>query len=157
MVAWLALAISLASLAILVWDKFLRRARFDLQADWILSSSEPALRFVVFNVGSRKGAVRDIRLKERAMPRGRGWSPYERVLSRLPMILDPDAASEPFLLQVQPVAADTFEDALRTGRIDTVEIENARGEISVFALPDLHRAHHNALTNAGPDMPRTTP
>jgi hypothetical protein len=46
MVAWLALVISLASLAILVWDKFLRRAKFDVQADWILSAGEPAIRFV---------------------------------------------------------------------------------------------------------------
>lgn len=157
MVAWLALAISLASLAILVWDKFLRRATFDVQADWILSAGEPAIRFVVFNVGFRKGAVRDIRLKEQAMPVGRGWSPYERIMSHLPLILDADDASEAFILQVQPRAGDVFEDALRSGRINVIEVENARGDISVFALPELHRAQDDAMTHTGPDIPKLTP
>lgn len=92
MVAWFALIISLASLAILVWDKFLRQAKFDVKGDWILSASQPALRFVVFNVGYRKGTVRDIRLRQHDMPIGRGWTPYQRVMSKLPIVLDGDEA-----------------------------------------------------------------
>lgn len=164
MVAWfafLSLVISLVSLAIVVWDKFLRRATFDVKGDWILSASEPALRFVVFNVGYRKGTVRDLRLKSHDMPGGRGWTPYHRVLSKLPIVLDADEASEPFLLQVQEQEWDThwdiFEDALRTGRIDTLEVEDARGKTSVFSLPELHRAQHDATTNTGPDLPKVTP
>jgi hypothetical protein len=52
---------------------------------------------------------------------------------------------------------DIFDDALHMGRIDTIEVEDARGKVVTFSLPDLHRAKQNALTNAGPDMPRTTP
>jgi hypothetical protein len=157
MVAWLALVISLGSLGILVWDKFLRRAQFDVQGDWILSQSQPVLRFIILNVGYRKGTVRDIRLKQRTMPEGRGWTPYERVMSKLPLVLDADEASEPFMLQVQDQSRDTFEDALATGRIDTIELENARGKSSVFPLPELHRAQQDALTNAGPEIPKMTP
>lgn len=157
MVAWLALGISLATLSILVWEKFLRRAKFDVQGDWILSASEPVLRFVIFNVGHRRGVVRDIRLRQHDMPEGRGWTPYERIMSRLPLVIDADDGSDPFLFQVQPRTEDLFEDALRSGRIDTLEVESARGEISVFSLPELHRAQHNAMTNAGPDLPKTTP
>lgn len=157
MVSWIALAISLGSLGVLVWDKFLRRSRFDVQADWILSASEPALRLVVFNVGYRKDTVRDIRFKERPMPRGRGWTPFERVMSQLPVVLDVDEASPAFMLQVQSRLDDDFEDALRCGRIDEVEVENARGEVSVFPLPALHVAQHNAFTNQGPDLPKATP
>lgn len=43
------------------------------------------------------------------------------------------------------------------GRVDTVEIEDARGSVSVFSLPDLHRAQHNAMTNAAPELPKATP
>ena len=157
MIAWIALAISLASLAILVWDKFLRRAEWDVQADWILSASEPALRFVVLNVGYRKGTVRDIRLRSHDMPKGRGWTPYERVMSKLPLVLDADEGSEAFVLQPRPRPSDVFDDALAAGRIDTIEIEDARGDISVFALPDLHRAQHEAATSGGKTIPKTTP
>lgn len=157
MIAWLALTVSLASLGIVIWDKFLRRAKFEVKADWILSVSQPVLRYVVVNVGYRKGTVLDIRLRQHDMPEGRGWTPYERVMSRLPIVLDADEASEPFLLQTQTTAHDTFEDALRMGRIDTIELEDARGAMTVFSLPDLHRAQHNAMTNAGPDLPKATP
>jgi hypothetical protein len=77
--AWFALVISLTSLGIVVWDTFLRNAAFVVQADWILSTPEPALRLVVLNIGYRKGVIRDIRLREAAMPHGRGWTPYGRV------------------------------------------------------------------------------
>jgi hypothetical protein len=156
-VGWFALAISLGSLGVLVWDKFLRQARFEVKGDWILSGAQPVLRVVIFNVGYRKGTVRDLRLKERAMSKGRGWTPYERVMSRLPIVLDADEGSEAFLFELQRNPRDIFEDALATSRIDTIEIENARGEISAFTLPVLHEAKSNAMTNAGSEMPRLLP
>jgi len=157
MVAWFALAVSLLTLAVLLWDKFLRRAKWDVQGDWILTSSEPTLRFVVLNVGYRKGTIRDIRLKAHDMPEGRGWTPYGRVMSKLPIALDADEASDAFLLQLRSGPPDVFETALASGQIDTVEIEDARGTISIFSLPDLHSAKHNAMTSAGPDLARTIP
>lgn len=158
-VAWIALVFSGASFALVLWEKFWRRPRFDVQADWILSSSTPVLRFVVFNTGYRKGTIRDIRLKERTMPRGRGWTPFERVMQHLPLVLDADTGSRAFLLQVdrQIQTASLFDLALGDGRIDELELEDAREQTHVFALPDLHAALHNAETNALPDMPRTTP
>ena len=50
-----------------------------------------------------------------------------------------------------------FEDALATGRIDTIEIEDARGLLGIFALPALHEAVTHAATNAGSEMPRQLP
>jgi hypothetical protein len=157
MAAWFALTISLISLSVLVWDKFLRRASFEVKGDWILNSSQPVLRLVIFNVGYRKGTVRDVRLKQHDMPLGRGWTPYERLMSRLPIVLEADEGSQAFLFQLQPRPENTFEDALATGRITAVEIENARGAITVFPLPELHEAKRNAATNAGSDMPRRLP
>ena len=105
MVAWFALLISLGSLGVLVWDKFLRRAKFEVKADWILSSDHPVLRVVVFNVGYRKGTVRDLRLRQRDMPKGRGWTPYERVTSRLPIVLNADEGSGPSCSKCRPIPA----------------------------------------------------
>jgi hypothetical protein len=155
MVAWIALLISLGTLGILVWDKFLRRAKFDLQADWILNRGDPVLRFVVLNVGSRKGTVRDVRLKERTMPRGRGWSPWDRLMQHLPIVLDADEGSRAFLVQGDRDNVDVFEDAMLTGRINEIEVENARGDIQVFPLPELHQTRQNHVTNQGPDLPKT--
>lgn len=154
MVAWFALVVSLGSLGVLVWDKFLRSASFEVKGDWILTGARPVLRVVIFNVGYRKGTVRDLRLRQRDMPKGRGWTPYGRVMSRMPIVLDADEGSEAFLFEVQPNPRDTFEDALATGRIDTIEIENARGLVSAFSLPELHEAKLNAATYAGDEMPR---
>ena len=78
-------------------------------------------------------------------------------MSKLPLVLDADEGSDAFVLQTDVQPQDPFELALRDGRINAVEVENARGEISVFSLPELHRAQHNAMTNVGPDIPKTTP
>lgn len=155
----LAVFISLASLGIVVWDKFLRRPKFDVQADWILSQGEPVLRFTVFNVGHRKGTVRNLRLRSNDMAVGTGWTPYDPVMRRLPLVLDADEAAEAF--ELQPARAggpwESLDDAVRTGRIDTLEVEDAREQVEVFRLPDLHRAQHDLLTGGEPFLRRPSP
>jgi hypothetical protein len=157
MVAWVALALSLITTAILVWDKFLRRSRFEVQADWILNASDPVLRVAIYNVGYRKDTVRDVRFRERSMPSGRGWTPYEAVMSQLPLVLDVDAASPAFNVQPRRKPWDVFHDALLCSRIDVLEVENARGRVSTHALPPLDEAERNAQTNSGPAIPKSTP
>jgi hypothetical protein len=157
-VAWLALVLSLVSVGVTVWDHFLRRSKFAVQADWILSGERPVLRIVVLNVGDRKDTIRDIRLKE--APQGpRGWTPWESVMSKLPIVLEPDAASPPFLIELEPHGGpfNILQDALRTSRIDALDVENARGWISTFELPALYQAQQNAETNAGPQLAKTIP
>jgi hypothetical protein len=149
----IALSFSLVTLAILVWDKFLRRAKFDVQADWIISASEPVLRFAVLNTGYRKSVVRDIRLRSQNMPVGEGWTPYNAVMSKLPLVLDADDASEAFLVQPAAPRDDAFEDALRAGRIDAIDLENGRGQVSTFRLPDLRQAKRDAEGNPAQATP----
>jgi hypothetical protein len=77
--------------------------------------------------------------------------------SKLPLILEADGASEPFLLAVDPRSTDIFEDALGCRRIDTLELEDARGNVTVHSLPDLHRSRWNAETNQGLSLGKSTP
>jgi hypothetical protein len=149
------LIVSLSSAGVVVWDAFLRRSRFDVKADWIISTDEPVLRIVILNVGWRKDTVVDVRLKERAMPRGRGWTPLASVMSQLPVILDVDEASPAFELAASS-GGDSFDDALRCDRIEELEVENARGRIDVFALPALYRAKDNAERNIEPHIQKGT-
>jgi hypothetical protein len=156
MVAWIALALSLVSTGVLVWERFLRRSRFDVQADWIMSASDPVLRVAIFNVGYRKDTVRDLRFKQRAMPMGRGWTPYGAVMSQLPVVLDIDEASPAFLVQPRREPWDIFHDALLCSRIDVLEVENARGRVSTHVLPALCDAERDTQTNSGPTIPKST-
>lgn len=157
MVAWIALALSLITTGVLVWDKFLRQSRFEVQADWIMSATDPMLRVAIYNVGYRKDTVRDVRFKERSMPPGRGWTPYEAVMSHLPVILDVDEASPAFSVQSRREPWDIFRDALLCSRIDLLEVENARGRVTMHALPLLHEAERDVLTKSGPSIPKSTP
>jgi hypothetical protein len=157
MVAWTALAVSLISTGVLVWERFLRRSRFEVQADWIISASAPVLRVAIYNVGYRKDTVRDVRFKEPAMPAGRGWTPFGAVMSQLPVVLDVDEASPAFMVQPQHEPWDIFDDALLCSRIDMLEVENARGRVSTHALPALCDAERNTQTNSGSTIPKSTP
>ena len=157
MVAWIALAFSLVTTGVLVWDKFLRRSRFEAQADWIMNASDPVLRVAIYNVGYRKDTIRDIRFRESSMPPGRGWTPYGSVMSHLPVVLDVDGASPAFIVQPRRDPWDIFHDALLCSRIDVLEVENARGRVSMHALPALCDAEHNAQTNSGATIPKSTP
>jgi hypothetical protein len=66
MVAWIALGVSLISTGVLLWERFLRRSRFEVQADWIIGTGDPVLRVVIYNIGYRKDTVRDVRFREHA-------------------------------------------------------------------------------------------
>jgi hypothetical protein len=155
-VAWIALAVSLASLGVVVWDNFFRKSRLEVKGDWILGEEPPVLRVVVYNVGYRKDSIRDMRFKNRAMPSGRGWTPYASVLQHLPVVLDVDEASPAFVVHPQRKPFNPLDAALLSSDIDAIEVENARGQVSVHELPLLYQAQQNALTNAGPELPKTT-
>lgn len=156
MIAWIALGLSLVSTALLVWDRFLRQSRFEVKADWVLTTaSDPMLRVVIYNVGHRKDSVRDVRFKQHDMPLGRGWTPYESVLSRLPIVLDVDEASPAFILRPRSDPPSGLTDGLLTGLINAAEVENARSRISTHTLPLLFDAQANARTNSGPDLAKT--
>jgi hypothetical protein len=157
MVAWIALTLSMISTSALLWDKFLSRSRFEVQGDWIMTKSPPALRVAIYNVGYRKDTIRDVRFRETSMPAGRGWTPYEAVMRHLPRVLDVNEASAAFLIQPRREPWDIFDDALLSSRIAVVEVENARGRSSTHALPALCDAEHNAQTNRGPALPKSTP
>lgn len=157
MVAWIALILSLVSTGVLVWDRLLQKSRFDVSADWILTSDSPVLRVVICNVGYRKDSVRDVRFKLRDMPRGRGWTPFESVMSRLPIVLDVDEASPAFILRPRQGPWTILNDGLLTSSVSQVEVESARGRISIHELPLLGVAQQNAETNSGPDIAKTLP
>lgn len=157
MATWIALAFSLITTGVLVWDKFLRQSRFEVQADWIMNAPDPVLRVVLHNVGHRKDTVQQVRFKERSMPLGRGWTPYEAVMSHLPAILDVDGASPVFSVEPRRRPWHIFHDALLCSRIDLLEVENARGRVSVHTLPPLYEAERDALTNSGPSISKSTP
>jgi hypothetical protein len=157
MVAWIALTLSLVSTGVLVWDKFLSRSRFEVQADWIINATDPILRVAIYNVGHRKDTVRDIRFRERSMPSGRGWTPYGSVMSQLPIVLGVDEAAPALIIQPRQAPSDVFHDGLLCSRVDVLEIENARGRVSIHPLPALYEAERNARTNCDPAIAKSMP
>jgi hypothetical protein len=157
MVGSIVLLVSLVSTSVLVWDKFLRRSRFEVQADWIVVAADPVLRVAIHNVGDRKDAIRDVRFKERAMPVGRGWTPHGAVLSQLPVTLDGGEASPVFSVHPRHGPWHVFHDGLLCSRIDTLEVENGQGRISTHSLPLLYEAERDVLTNSGERIPKSTP
>lgn len=157
MVAWIALAVSLASTGAFVWDRFLRRSRFEVQADWIMVAADPVLRLAIHNVGDRKDTIREMRFKERAMPAGRGWTPHGAVLSQLPVALDIGEASPAFSVHPRQGPSHIFHDGLLCSRIDTLEVENGRGRVSTHSLPLLYEVERDVLTNRGERIPKSTP
>jgi len=133
----LALVASTVALGVTLWDKFLRRPMLGVQIDWLVDGSgQRVLRLVLFNMGSRKDCVRELRFRVDGsdVP----WTPG--MLDRLPLVLDVDEASQPpFLLhaiEVNPAEANPFQTALRSGQgIRSLEVENIRGHVSRFDVP----------------------
>lgn len=133
----IAIVLSVAALAVTVWDKFLRKPDLGAQVDWIVDGAgQRVLRLVFFNMGTRKDCIKEIRFFVHGsdVP----WTPA--MLDRLPLVLDVDEASNPpFLLHRlngTPQQDNPFQAALRIGKgLERIEVENIHGKITGFPAP----------------------
>ncbi|HEX5925229.1 MAG TPA: hypothetical protein VFY45_15470 [Baekduia sp.] len=128
------------------WETFFQRAVFTAQCDWVSIDQVFVLRVGIADTGRRKGTIQDIRFRQASMPAGRGWTPYVSILERLPIVLDRDEAVA-FHVSVPPASSAEyprdagvewhFEDGMRTGQIDTLEVEPVGGTAVDFDVPAL--------------------
>lgn len=107
-IALVALVLSLGLAGIRLWEAFFKRPKLGVKFDWIRNETFPILRFVVYNEGSRKICIREIRFGLRDTPHMEGWM-RASVLMRLPVVVDVDEASPAFMIQAG--AASENDDA----------------------------------------------
>jgi hypothetical protein len=141
MIAWIALWLPLVSTALLVCDKLLRQSRFEVKGDWVVTTArDPMLLVAICNVRHSKQSVRDVRLKQQDVPLGRGWTPYESVLSKLPIVLDVDEESPAFLLRPRSDPPSGLTDAYSQAsspqrRWRTLGVGSRRTRCGFFSTP----------------------
>jgi hypothetical protein len=144
--AALGLGLSVVLAGIKVWETFMLRPNLTALLEWVVVDQVPVLRVAFANVGRKKGTIMDLRFREASMPSGRGWTPYRDVLERLPVVLDTGAG---FAFHVELPPASTaerprdagvewlFEDAVRTGRVTTLEVDVGGAPMVEFEVPVL--------------------
>lgn len=95
--------------------------------------------------GRRKDSVSDIRFRTDSMPTERGWTSYRDLFPHLPLVLDVGEASRIFMVQMDPPLSaayprppdndDRFQDQLRSGFINTMDVEASGHRLTSFPVP----------------------
>lgn len=104
-VAVVALAASLTALALTLWERFLARAEI-----WPLA----------VNTGHRKGVVTGL-AETRRFPDIKQWT-QARIVQALPLVLEPDAASPAFYVNLVPSGPTAVRNALTGDEDPKLEI-----------------------------------